>query len=137
MCVTLVSLVQPWHTQSAALHRILAAVSLAKPERTWAFLGALYENSSMWSDAECENLGEKQIMEKAAKISESATGIDPEGLVNLCHSTEVNDVIKAHARYARQNSIHVTPSALYNGCKIADFNSTWTIEDWGQFLANP
>jgi len=91
----------------------------------------------MWSDAECESLGEKQIMEKAAKVAESATGIDPEGLLKLCHSPEVLELIKHHARYARQNTVHVTPTALYNGCKVADFNSAWTFEDWAQFLQNP
>jgi protein-disulfide isomerase len=135
--VSIVGLAQPWHNQSAVLHRALAAVFLAKPETTWAYLSALYESGNQWSDAETENLSENQILEKAAVLSESVTGIDPEGFIKLCKSTAVVDLLKAHARYARQNSLHVTPSLLFNGCRVADFASSWTMEDWASFLQNP
>jgi protein-disulfide isomerase len=135
--VKIVGIAQPWHSQSAVLHRAVAAVSLAKPETTWAYLGAIYESSAQWSDAETENLTENQILEKAAQLAESVAGIIPSGFIKLCKSSEVVDTLKAHARYARQNSLHVTPSLLFNGCRVADFGSAWTMEDWANFLQNP
>lgn len=108
-----------------------------KPETTWAFLGAMYESASKWSDAETENLSENQLLEKVALVAEAVTGIEAQGFIKHCKSAEVTDLIKAHARYSRGNSIHVTPSVLFNGCRVVDFSSSWTIEDWAQFLQNP
>lgn len=135
--VKIVGIAQPWHTQSSVLHRALAAISLAKPETTWAYLGALYEGAQNWSDAETENLSENQMLEKLAQLAESVAGIAPEGFIALCKSSDVVNTLKAHARYARQNSLHVTPSLLFNGCKVADFSSSWTMDDWVNFLQNP
>lgn len=133
----IIGVAQPWHSQSATLHRALAAVHTIKPETTWSFLGALYDASSKWTDAETENLSENQILEKAAQIAEAVTGIEAAGFIKHCKSAAVTDLLKAHARYSRGNSIHVTPSVLFNGCRVVDFSSTWTIEDWAQFLQNP
>ena len=135
--VTIIGVAQPWHSQSATLHRALASVHSLKPETSWAFLGALYEASSTWEDAETENLSENQILEKASKIAESATGIEASAVLSNCKSAEVTTLLKDHARYSRGNSVHVTPTVLFNGCRVVDFSSSWTIEDWAQFLQNP
>lgn len=135
--VKIVGVAQPWHSQSATLHRTVAAVYLVKPECTWAYIGALYEASQMWSDAETENLSENQILEKAASIAEATSGIEAQGFIEHCKSSSVTDLLKAHARYSRGNSIHVTPSVLFNGCRVVDFSSSWTMDDWVQFLQNP
>lgn len=135
--VTIVGLAQPWHTQSAVLHRALAAVFLAKPETAWAYLDALYANADLFTDQNTDSLSADQVLEKAAMLAEKVTGIAHDGFLKLCKSPEVVNELKAHARYARQNSIHVTPSLLFNGVRVVDFSSSWSLEDWTNFLQNP
>lgn len=42
--------------------------------------------------------------------------------------------IKMEQRYGRQNSVHVSPTVLVNGLLAADVSSSWTQQQWLDFL---
>jgi hypothetical protein len=49
--------------------------------------------------------------------------------------TGVTDDLKYNVKFARQNSIHVSPTALWDGLVQNQVESIWSEKEWLEFFA--
>ncbi|KAG6373862.1 hypothetical protein JVT61DRAFT_6014 [Boletus reticuloceps] len=136
--------VQPWHASSTLTHEAGLAVVRASPEHYWAFSRKLFDEQENFYDIPSSTLTPLQIREKLAGIAESV--IQDKGrveefreLLRLKGSPNggvaVTDDLKYTIKFSRQNGVHVSPTALWDGVVASEISSSWGEEEWSKFLA--
>ncbi|KAF8433030.1 hypothetical protein L210DRAFT_3650100 [Boletus edulis BED1] len=136
--------VQPWHASSTFTHEAGLAVVRASPKHYWAFSRKLFDEQENFYDIPCSTLTPLQIREKLADIAESV--IQDKGrveefreLLRLKGSPNggvaVTDDLKYTIKFSRQNGVHVSPTALWDGVVASEISSSWGEEEWSKFLA--
>ncbi|RDB19785.1 hypothetical protein Hypma_012898 [Hypsizygus marmoreus] len=135
--------VQPWHSASTLTHESALAVARIAPEKFWPYSLALFKNQEDYFDIPASNLTPLQIREKLAQLA--AQVISPEGvaafkeLLKLKGSpnggVDVTDDLKYTIKFSRQNSIHVSPTVLWDGLVAGEISSSWGEKEWNDFLA--
>ncbi|KAG9093794.1 hypothetical protein FRC07_011414 [Ceratobasidium sp. 392] len=132
---------QPWHGSSTFLHEAALAVGRVAPDRFWEYATILFKNQETFFDIPASSLTPTQIREKLAALSPD--GVDKQQVLNLlAHKTtpnggvDVTDDLKYNIKLGRQNSIHVTPTALWDGLVANDVSSSWGEEEWNKFLGS-
>ncbi|KAG8694339.1 hypothetical protein FRC11_002261 [Ceratobasidium sp. 423] len=80
-----------------------------------------------------------QIREKLVAIAPE--GIDKKAVAELLElkstpngGVGVTDDLKYNIKLGRQNGIHVSPSALWDGLLANDVSSSWAKDEWEKFL---
>ncbi|EAU84200.1 hypothetical protein CC1G_08130 [Coprinopsis cinerea okayama7 len=134
--------VQPWHSASTLTHEAALAVLRASPENFWTYSLALFKNQSDYFDIPTANLTPLQIREKlvalAAQVIPADAVQDVRELLKLKGSANggvaVTDDLKYNIKFARQNSIHVSPTVLWDGLVAGEISSSWGEEEWKKFL---
>jgi hypothetical protein len=130
---------QPWHPQSG----ILALATVAAAQMGFGaedsvlsrFLTALYAAQAALVDDAIHGMSFDDIMAAATRIAgEANPGLDVEEFHVRARSAGAVSEFKACVRYARQNSLHQSPSFLVNGLALARAESAWSAEDWEQDL---
>lgn len=121
---------QPWHMMSGLLVRlILAASSLESGKETAKKVMAAICEHRMEFEFEDHYRGPlldetpRQLIEKLERYSGVALweAYQAPGLVGE---------VKWHAKYSRQNGIHVSPTFMINGLVQADMGSGESVEQW-------
>jgi len=121
---------QPWHMYSPVIVRsILAAASL--PEGATSALAVIQAVADHREEFEftdhCSgqnmNATPNQIIERIEQYSGVA-------IAQAFASPALNTDVKWHAKYARQNGIHVSPTFMVNGLVQSDLGSGDDIERW-------
>ncbi|RXW25803.1 hypothetical protein EST38_g10 [Candolleomyces aberdarensis] len=134
--------VQPWHSASTLTHEAGLAVLRASPEHFWPFSLALFKHQDEYFDIPTANLTPLQIR---AKLIDLAASVIPFGDVEKVKDllalkgtpnggTGVTDDLKYNIKFARQNSIHVSPTCLWDGLVAGEISSGWGEEEWTRFL---
>ncbi|TCD67508.1 hypothetical protein EIP91_012313 [Steccherinum ochraceum] len=158
--------VQPWHGSSTFVHEAGLAVARVAPDRFWDFSLALFEGQGEFFDIPTSNLTPTQIREKLADLAGTVIGPDkvaavkdlltnktsPNGGVDVTNDlkytsayflsllltnieTDAGNV--AHiVKFSRQNSIHVSPTVLWDGLVASEISSSWGEKEWEEFLVN-
>ncbi|KAG8745205.1 hypothetical protein FRC10_008517 [Ceratobasidium sp. 414] len=147
---------QSWHGSSTFLHEAALAVGRVAPDRFWEYAAIVFKNQGTFFDIPASLLTPIQIREKLVALVPE--GVDKSKVADLLvHKTTPNggvavtDDLKYNSRYpasrqskeltwwtvklGRQNSIHVTPTAVWDGLVAGDVSSSWGEEEWNRFLS--
>jgi len=134
--------VQPWHASSTLTHEAGLAVLRVSPENFWRFSLELFKHQGDYFDIPSQDLSPRQIREKLAQL---ASNVIPskhlaefKDLLTLKGSpnggTGVTDDLKYNIKFARQNSIHVSPTVMWDGLVANDVSSGWEQKNWVDFF---
>jgi len=134
--------VQPWHSASTLTHESALAVLRASPENFWPYSLALFNNQGEYYDIPTSHLTPLQIREKLTALA--GTVIAPEAVEKVKSllvlkevpngGNAVTDDLKYNIKFSRQNSIHVSPTVLWDGLVANEISSSWGEKEWGNFL---
>ncbi|KAH0840308.1 hypothetical protein J3R83DRAFT_1318 [Lanmaoa asiatica] len=155
--------VQPWHASSTFTHEAGLAVIRASPDHFWAFSrkvssfcvilshlcdltqpNQLFDEQEEFFDIPSSTLTPLQIREKLADVADSV--IQDKGkveefkeLLKLKGSPNggvaVTDDLKYTIKFSRQNGVHVSPTAFWDGLVANDISSSWGEAEWSEFLS--
>jgi protein-disulfide isomerase len=131
--------VQPWHPQSTMLHEAALAVAQVSPSKFFQFSKTLFEHCADFYDVNTYTKSRLEIYKELAALA-------PVDILPLLLRDDsdpsvqnggnaVTDDFKRCLKLARQNSIHVTPTMSWNGVVEPSYSSSWTLNDWTEFLA--
>ncbi|KAJ7055102.1 hypothetical protein C8F01DRAFT_1161061 [Mycena amicta] len=135
--------VQPWHGTSTFVHEAGLAVARVSPESFWPFSLALFKRQGEYFDIPSSTLTPLQIREKLAALAAEVIPANAAGdfseLLALKSSPNggnaVTDDLKYTIKFSRQNSIHVSPTVLWDGLVANEISSGWGEKEWTDFLA--
>ncbi|KZT05562.1 uncharacterized protein LAESUDRAFT_737412 [Laetiporus sulphureus 93-53] len=134
--------VQPWHASSTFVHEAGLAAACAAPEKFWTFALTLFNRQEEFFDIPTSTLTPLQIRAKLAEIAKETIGASNSVVFTdlLTHKSganggvDVTDDLKYTIKFSRQNSIHVSPSVLWDGLYQSDISSSWGEKEWTEFF---
>jgi hypothetical protein len=123
---------QPWHLFSGIVTRLILAASATEGGRDTGF-AAMRAVYAQREDFEFEEHHSGPNMdttpnEIVARLSR-LIGVDLSEAFKL---KSVEDALKWHTKYARQNGIHVSPTFSVNRIVNANMSSGQSVEDWAK-----
>ncbi|KAI0732846.1 hypothetical protein C8Q72DRAFT_773723 [Fomitopsis betulina] len=135
--------VQPWHGSSTFVHEAGLAVVRVAPGSFWKFSLALFKHQEEYFDIPTSNLTPTQIRAKLVDLVSQTIGADKaapfKDLLTLKSTPnggiDVTDDLKYTIKFSRQNSIHVSPTVLWDGLVANEISSSWGEKEWTEFLA--
>lgn len=125
---------QPWHLFSGILVRcVLAAAALPDGRsKAWQTLRTIGDHREEFEFAHhYEGPNMQTTPDELIARLEVYTRLN---LATPFRLASVTDAMKAHARYARQNGIHVSPTVMLDGAVDDRFQSGQTVEEWAALL---
>lgn len=125
---------QPWHMYSGVIVRaVLAASTLSGgKESAKAVLAALGAHREEFEfEKHCRGPNMDTTPNEIIQRIESYSGL---ALAEAFAEPELQTEVKWHARYARQNGIHVSPTFMIDGLVQADLGSGDPVERWVERL---
>ncbi|KDQ64204.1 hypothetical protein JAAARDRAFT_27831 [Jaapia argillacea MUCL 33604] len=134
--------VQPWHGTSTFTHEAALAVARVSPQDFWKFSLVLFKNQGDYFDIPSSQLTPLQIREKLVALAATVIGKDKaeevKDLLTLKGSPNggvaVTDELKYTIKFSRQNSIHVSPTVLWDGLVAGEIGSSWGEKEWTDFF---
>lgn len=138
--------VQPWHPSSTLVHEAAVAVLRVDGGKFWKFSEALFAESRSFYDisvvSETRNQTYARLAAIAGKVGVSESEIlklltimdkpGKDGSLNVGNGT-TNDM-KLLIKMARLSGVHVSPTVLWDGIVESSISSSWTSEQWMQWL---
>lgn len=124
------------------VHEASLAVDRLDPSLFFPYCQALFNAGvSQFNDANTWDKSRGQIYEELADLAVATSNnkIEKSAMMQLFARDDskggnaLTADLKKHIRLGRQNGIHVSPTALWDGI-IFDFGSAWTINEWKAFL---
>ncbi|KAG8976288.1 hypothetical protein FRC05_004204 [Tulasnella sp. 425] len=133
---------QPWHVASHFCHEAVLAVARVAPDQLLNYLDVLYPVNETFYDIPASTLTPVQIREKLAGIAEPVIGSEKLAAVNelLKHKSTPNggvgvtEELKYSIKISRQNSIHTSPTVLWDGLVQEQVSSSWGEKEWTDFF---
>ncbi|KAM6496198.1 hypothetical protein JOM56_008904 [Amanita muscaria] len=134
--------VQPWHATSTFTHEAGIAAAMASPATFYQFAKALFTVQDEFFDLPSLNQTPLQIRERLAGIATKVIpAVQLQDFVDLLVSDTVQNTgvgvtnnLKYTIKFARQNSIHVSPTVLWDGLVQNQISSSWGANEWNAFL---
>ncbi|KAF2836569.1 hypothetical protein M501DRAFT_996776 [Patellaria atrata CBS 101060] len=138
--------IQPWHPSSTLTHEAGAAVLKLAPNKFYEFSYKLFEKQTEFFDVSVVNETRNQTYKRLAEIAGSV-GVD-EGEVfrlleiqdtpgedgSLNSGNGITDDLKVLVKVNRLVGIHVTPTVIFNGAVENAISSSFTKEQWEEWL---
>jgi protein-disulfide isomerase len=139
--------VQPWHPSSTLTHEAGLAVQRLAPAKFWDFSDALFRAQTDYFDVPVVREARNDTYRRLARLAAQSTGLEedrvygmlavpdkpgPGGDLNV--GNEVTNDMKVLVKMARLVGVHVTPSIILDGVVNPDFSSSWTPEQWLEYL---
>ena len=125
---------QPWHLFSGIVTRTILAASTTPDGKEAALkvMGAVFDHREEFEFEEhCAGPNmDRTPQEIVAHISE-LTGV---ALAEPFKLKSVEQALKWHTRYARQNGVHFSPTFIVNGIVKDSMSSGQSIEEWAKEL---
>jgi hypothetical protein len=121
---------QPWHLFSPAVTRAILAASTtaAGKEAAKAVMAAVFANRDdydLFNHASGPNL-DLSLRDILSRI-ERHSGVT---LAEAFEQADLQTEMKWHAKYARQNGIHASPTFMVDGLVAPEFSSGDTVAQW-------
>jgi protein-disulfide isomerase len=139
--------IQPWHPSSTLTHEAGVAVLKTAPRSFWSFSEKLFENQKEYFDVNVVNESRNETYKRLAKLAGSVDGIDEKTILDLLLVPEkpaedgslnignkVTDDVKFQVKANRVTGVHVTPTVLFDGVEERSISSSWTFEQWDEWL---
>ncbi|KAG9303598.1 hypothetical protein G9A89_018494 [Geosiphon pyriformis] len=140
--------VQAWHPSSTIVHEAALAVENVDKSKFFEFSDQLFAAQKDYYDESVQNLTRSQINERLAKLAESV-GIPSRDFLDRLHITPTDDHsnarnagnkvtndLKLQIKLGRQQGIHVSPTVLWDGLIDNSISSSWTFDQWKEWLAS-
>ncbi|KAK4890598.1 hypothetical protein LTR27_010760 [Elasticomyces elasticus] len=138
--------IQPWHPSSTLVHEAGAAVLQTNPDKFWEFSKALFAESDKFYDVNVVNETRNATYERLSKIA-GGVGVDEKKVYDLLMISDkpdkddslntgnaVTNDIKLMVKANRLTGVHVTPTVLFNGVVEGGIASSFSKDDWEQWL---
>ncbi|TKA83760.1 hypothetical protein B0A55_00060 [Friedmanniomyces simplex] len=138
--------IQPWHPSSTLVHEAGAAVLQTDPDKFWEFSKALFAKSDEYYDVNVVNETRNATYERLSKLAGSV-GVDEKKIYGLLKISDkpdkdgslntgnsVTNDVKLMVKANRLTGVHVTPTVLFNGVVEGGISSSFTKEEWEQWL---
>jgi len=133
---------QPWHGSAMLLHEAALAVARVAPESFYQYTLVLMKKQTDFFDIPASKLTPLQIRAKLVSLASEVIGQEKaEVMADLLTlkgtpngGVAVTDDLKYNIKLGRQNSIHVTPSALWDGLFQSNIGSSWGEKEWTEFF---
>lgn len=139
--------IQPWHPSSTLVHEAGVAVSRLAPGKFWEFSKVLFEKQKEYFDVNVVNETRNETYKRLAKLAGEVTGVDekkyyellvvgdkPDKDGGLNIGNQVTDDLKYQVKANRLTGVHVTPTVVFNGTVEGSISSSWTKEQWAEWL---
>ncbi|KAI2641084.1 thioredoxin-like protein [Xylaria nigripes] len=138
--------IQPWHPSSTLVHEAAVAVLQVAPDKFWPFSEALFKNQTSYFDISVVNETRNQTYRRLAKLA-ATVGLDEaavydrlaipdkpadDGALNV--GNKVTNDLKVLVKMNRLVGVHVSPTVIFNGVVANEISSSWTKEQWEEFL---
>ena len=116
------------------------------PEKFWTFSDALFKDQNSYFDVSVVNETRNQTYRRLAKLAASV-GVDEaavydrlvipdkaadDGSLNV--GNKVSTDLKVLVKTARLVGVHVSPTVIFDGVVVNDISSSWTKEQWEEWL---
>ncbi|PZQ50831.1 MAG: thioredoxin [Rhodovulum sulfidophilum] len=125
---------QPWHLFSGVVTRCVLAASMLEGGRETArgVLAAVAAHRAEFEfDRHCEGPNMEATPNEIIARLEGYSGV---ALAEAFKFPELEAEIKWHAKYARQNGIHVSPTFMVDGLVRPELGSGDPVETWARAL---
>eukprot|EP00451_Oxyrrhis_marina_P041550 CAMPEP_0204400274 /NCGR_PEP_ID=MMETSP0470-20130426/4000_1 /ASSEMBLY_ACC=CAM_ASM_000385 /TAXON_ID=2969 /ORGANISM="Oxyrrhis marina" /LENGTH=201 /DNA_ID=CAMNT_0051395135 /DNA_START=54 /DNA_END=659 /DNA_ORIENTATION=- len=132
---------QPWHAQSSYMHEVALAACQIEGMEPWSVHSEIFKNQAQFFDDATIDKTRKQIYEELAALVTSEAEkkeailqklVIAPGSGNCGHAMQ--QTLKFYVKYHRARSIHVTPTVLVNGLEAGEISSSFTEEQWMEWL---
>ncbi|KAI0881250.1 thioredoxin-like protein [Annulohypoxylon maeteangense] len=138
--------VQPWHPSSTLVHEAALAVQRVAPEKYWDFSDALFKAQLEYFDEAVVNEPRNGTYKRLAKLA-STVGVDEAQVYELLviadkvpegghanFGNKITNDLKLQIRFGRLVGVHVSPTVIFDGIVANDISSSWTKEQWQEWL---
>ncbi|KAL9611020.1 MAG: hypothetical protein Q9167_004301 [Letrouitia subvulpina] len=136
--------IQPWHPSSTLVHEAATAVLRLAPNKFWEYSKVLFEHQKEFFDVNVVKEGRNETYKRLAKLAgqvevregevfellEIAEKAGDDGALNV--GNKVTDDVKLMAN--RLTGVHVTPTVLFNGIVENSISSSFTAQQWEEWL---
>jgi len=139
--------IQPWHPSSTLVHEAGAAVLRVAPSQFWQFSELLFEKQKEYFDVSVVNEPRNKTYERLAQLAGQLKGIEEKEVFDLLKISDkpgedgslnignkVTDDVKLMVKANRLTGVHVTPTVLFNGIEEKSISSSFTAEQWDEWL---
>lgn len=123
------------------------AVARLAPGKFWEFSKALMEKQKEYFDVNVVNEVRNDTYKRLAKLAAETTGVDeakyydllkvadkPDKDGGLNIGNQVTNDLKYQVKANRMTGVHVTPTVVFNGTAENSISSSWTKEQWEEWL---
>jgi protein-disulfide isomerase len=139
--------IQPWHPSSTLVHESGAAVLRLAPAKFWDYSALLFQQQTEYFDVNVVHESRNETYKRLAKLAAQVEGVDegkvlellmisdkpgPDGGLNS--GNKVTDDVKQMVKANRVIGAHVTPTVFFNGVEERSIGSSWTTEQWEEWL---
>ncbi|KAL8732644.1 MAG: hypothetical protein Q9166_002619 [cf. Caloplaca sp. 2 TL-2023] len=138
--------IQPWHPSSTLCHEAGLAILRLAPEKFYPFSQKLFERQKEFFDVNVVKETRNETYRRLAKLA-GEVGVgegDVYGLLEvgdkpgedggLNIGNGVTDDVKVIVKVNRLMGVHVTPTVLFNGVVENSISSSFTGEQWKEWL---
>jgi len=138
--------IQPWHPSSTLVHEAGVAVLQTSPDKFWDFSKALFDKQTDYFDENVVDEPRNKTYERLAALAGNV-GLDEKKIFSLLEISKkadkdgnlnagnaVTNDVKLLVKANRLQGIHVTPSVLFNGIVENGISSSFSKDDWEQWL---
>jgi hypothetical protein len=128
---------QPWHLYSGVVTRAILAASATEGGKDVALraMAGIYRHREEFEfENHCSGPSMTRTPADLLKQISELAGVDLSGA--FCWKT-VDQALRWHVKYSRQNGVHVSPSFAVNRIIEPAMSSGQTIEEWLQILRLP
>jgi len=138
--------IQPWHPSSTLVHEAGVAVLKVQPTKFYDFSKALFDDAKSFYDANVVNEPRNKTYERLAKIG-GQVGVDEKKILDLLWISDkpdkdgglnvgngVTNDLKVLVKMNRLTGVHVTPTVLFDGVVENSISSSFTGEQWEEWL---
>lgn len=138
--------VQPWHPSSTLVHEAALAVLRLAPGKFWDFSTRLLADQKAYFDVNVVNETRNNTYRRLATLA-GKVGVDADEVYKLLAIPDkpaedgslnvgngVTNDLKVITKMNRLIGVHVTPTAVYDGVVQGDISSSWTGDQWKEWL---
>jgi protein-disulfide isomerase len=129
------------------VHEAALAVQRLAPDHFWSFSAVLFEHQANYFDEKVVNEPRNATYARLAKLAAGAVpGLNDHEIYKLLEIKEagaegpknqgnaVTNDVKTIVKMARLVGVHVTPTVVFNGVVAGEISSSWTEEQWAEWL---
>ena len=139
--------IQPWHPSSTLVHESGAAVLRLAPTKFWDYSALLFQHQQEYFDVNVVHESRNETYKRLAKLASKVEGVNEakvlellwvndkpgeDGALNI--GNKVTDDVKQMVKENRVIGAHVTPTVFFNGVEERSIGSSWTAEQWEEWL---